>query len=230
MQRPFINFYSPTFILYELSSPFLNIHWFLDKIDMTGSRAQWYNGMMLLFTFFSSRLVWGTWQSAIVYMDMFKALRQTWYSPSSVLGIFQARATTASIACSDETCLRANAEVYKFADYAAGGVPMWLVITYVVSNLVLNSLNYFWFSKMIETVMKRFRGPGEQEEKKKEEEAKLKEKAPENAVLDAASKLQEEEGNMLAGESASGQIDLGVTDALRRRKADGAENVPVPPL
>jgi hypothetical protein len=34
-QRPFLNYFAPTFILYELSSPFLNIHWFLDKVNMT---------------------------------------------------------------------------------------------------------------------------------------------------------------------------------------------------
>ncbi|RJE24575.1 hypothetical protein PHISCL_03106 [Aspergillus sclerotialis] len=235
--RPFVNFYSPTFILYELSSPFLNIHWFLDKVNMTGSRAQWYNGMMLLFTFFSCRLIWGTWQSAAVYVDMFKALSQTWYSPSSISEVFQARAS-ASLQCTDTSCLRANSEVHKFAAYTANGIPTWLVATYVASNLVLNGLNYFWFSKMIETVMKRFRepAPAEKEKKKKkekeEEMLKLKEKIPRNAVLDAASKLQEEEGNMFAGDS-DGQVpsgvDLGITDALRKRKAELASNVPLTP-
>lgn len=215
-----MNFYSPTFILYELSSPFLNIHWFLDKVNMTGSRAQWYNGLMLIFSFFTSRLVWGTWQSAAVYMDMFKALRQTWSSPSSVLEIFQARAATAT-ACADETCLRANTEVYKFSDYAANGVPAWLVFTYVASNLVLNSLNYYWFSKMIDAVMKRFREPAAAKEKREPgEEIKLKEKAPENAVLDAATKLQEQEGSTIAEKVANGQVDLGIADALRRRNVD----------
>jgi len=39
-QRPFVNYYGCTFILYELSSPFLNFHWFFDKLDMTGSLPQ----------------------------------------------------------------------------------------------------------------------------------------------------------------------------------------------
>ena len=47
-QRPFVNYYAPTFILYELSSPFLNIHWFCDKLNMTGSKIQLYNGFINL--------------------------------------------------------------------------------------------------------------------------------------------------------------------------------------
>ncbi|CCE28339.1 uncharacterized protein CPUR_01814 [Claviceps purpurea 20.1] len=61
--RPFVNYYGCIFILWELSTPFLNIHWFMDKLDMTGSQAQLYNGFLLLFTFFSCRLVYGTYQS-----------------------------------------------------------------------------------------------------------------------------------------------------------------------
>ena len=34
---------------------------------------------------------------------------------------------------------------------------MWLAITYLTSNVVLNSLNFYWFGKMIETVRKRFK-------------------------------------------------------------------------
>lgn len=35
-------------------------------------------------------------------------------------------------------------------------IPTWLAITYLGSNVVLNSLNFYWFLKMIETVKKRF--------------------------------------------------------------------------
>src|SRR5271170_6240784 len=76
-QRPFVNYYGCTFILYELSSPFLNFHWFFDKLDMTGSRAQLYNGLVLLFTFFCCRLVWGTYQSVRVYQDIWNAIHHT---------------------------------------------------------------------------------------------------------------------------------------------------------
>ena len=74
-QRPFLNYYGLNFILYELSTPFLNIHWFLDKLDMTGSDAQWYNGLALISSFGCSRLLWGTYQSYKMYQDVWQALK-----------------------------------------------------------------------------------------------------------------------------------------------------------
>ena len=35
-------------------------------------------------------------------------------------------------------------------------VPTWLAIVYLGSNITLNSLNFYWFGKMIETIQKRF--------------------------------------------------------------------------
>ena len=35
-------------------------------------------------------------------------------------------------------------------------MPAWLAIVYLSSNVVLNTLNFFWFGKMIETIRKRF--------------------------------------------------------------------------
>ncbi|KAE8153261.1 TLC domain-containing protein [Aspergillus avenaceus] len=221
--RPFLNFYSPTFILYELSSPFLNIHWFLDKLNKTGSNLQWYNGMLLLFVFFSCRLVWGTWQSLLVYKDMWLALQQTWSASSSQVNInsavFGSRNQIIQ-ACADELCARANGEVGSYSGFTAGGVPTWLVGTYVLANVVLNSLNYYWFSKMIETVLKRFRGPKDNlKEKGGEGEGEGKgvkggkagsgEDLVEKAVLDAAATLKEEEGRVFLGDE--------VKDGVRRR-------------
>ncbi|PKY04186.1 DUF887 domain protein [Aspergillus campestris IBT 28561] len=221
--RPFVNYYCPIFILYELSSPFLNIHWFLDKINMTGSNLQWYNGMALLFTFFSCRLIWGTWQSVLVYKDMWYALKQTWdatgvsaLTPVDITTqVFQLRD---GALCVDEACARAGAEISKYASHTAAGVPTWLVLTYVASNLILNSLNYYWFSKMVETVLKRFRP----ENKDKSASQAAKEDIAQKAVLDAATKLEEEEGSLYLGDQASQQkvasgVDAARSDELKKR-------------
>jgi hypothetical protein len=250
LQRPFLNYFAPTFILYELSSPFLNIHWFLDKLDMTGSRAQWYNGMALLSSFFACRLVWGTWQSVVVYGDMWNALQQTWSASASPLSapvninanvFYPARDGSL---CINEACARANAEITKFKDFTAGGVPTWLVVTYVGSNLILNFLNFFWFSKMVETVLKRFRTPDKaaaadaKKEKKQPgtaaETAQLKEDIVHDIVLEAASKLEQEESAIMQGdlsslqETVSSAVDSGLGEELRKRKAELVAKVPLP--
>ncbi|KAI9171895.1 TLC domain-containing protein [Paramyrothecium foliicola] len=132
--RPFINYYGCIFILYELSTPFLNVHWFMDKMKMTGSRAQLYNGLMLLFTFFSCRLVYGTYQSVRVFGDIFSAIN-----------VYPSAEELAS-------------PVMTFATDSST-VPLWLGVVYLASNLTLNSLNFYWFFKMIQAVRKRFVAP-----------------------------------------------------------------------
>jgi len=113
---------------------------------MTGSRAQLYNGIALLFTFFSCRLVWGTWQSAVVYRDMWRAVHN---SPDA--GYVAAGAAHSA----NSTLADPNANPMAFVTEAAP-IPVWLALVYVVSNVVLNSLNWFWFVKMISAVKKRF--------------------------------------------------------------------------
>lgn len=144
IQRPFLNYYSCVFILYELSTPFLNIHWFFDKLNMTGSKAQLYNGIALLFTFFSCRLVWGTYQSAVVYADMWKAVHT---SPDA--------GYTAAALSQNATLADPDLNMMAFVSDAAP-VPAWLALIYVASNLTLNGLNWVWFFKMIAAVRKRF--------------------------------------------------------------------------
>lgn len=172
---------------------------------MTGSRAQWYNGIALLITFFSCRIIWGTWQSVLVFRDMFAALKQTWDAQAAAAGgpvnvnpqVFGDR--LANVVCSDELCVKANAEVSQFAKYTAGGVPTWLVATYVSSNLILNFLNYYWFSKMIDAVMKRFREPAPTEAPQPGEEGG---KEVSKTIVEASGDLQKGEENFLTGDAS----------------------------
>ncbi|KAK3394011.1 TRAM, LAG1 and CLN8 domain-containing protein [Podospora didyma] len=153
--RPFLNFYSPVFILYELSTPFLNVHWFFDKLNMTGSKAQLYNGIALLATFASCRLVWGSYQSVLVYIDMWKAV----HSAPAAGYIAAGYSNVTSLADPDA----------NMATYVAGAspIPVWLALLYVGSNIVLNTLNWHWFFKMITAVRKRFDPPKEAAQKEK---------------------------------------------------------------
>ncbi|CAH0026385.1 unnamed protein product [Clonostachys rhizophaga] len=130
--RPLVNFYAPVFILWELSTPFLNVHWFMDKVKMTGSKGQLYNGIALLFTFFTSRLVFGTYQSYVVLSDIRLALQNLHPSPTKL-----------------------DISTMIFATEAST-VPVWQAVTYLASNLTLNFLNFHWFFRMIRAVRKRF--------------------------------------------------------------------------
>ncbi|EHK26695.1 uncharacterized protein TRIVIDRAFT_90622 [Trichoderma virens Gv29-8] len=145
--RPFVNYYGCVFILWELSTPFLNIHWFFDKVNMTGTRAQLYNGILLLFSFFSCRLIYGTYQSYCVFRDMWPAINAhpiKTFSESPVM----------DFATSETT------------------VPTWLAASYLMSNLTLNTLNFYWFIMMIRAVLKRFQ-PNEKHENVTEVEVDL---------------------------------------------------------
>ncbi|KAI0658851.1 DUF887-domain-containing protein [Cubamyces menziesii] len=72
--RPFLGYYAPRFLTWELSTIFLNIHRFLDKTGHTGSSAQWLNGVVLLSTFFSVRIVYG-WYLTLDFMRSLYAAR-----------------------------------------------------------------------------------------------------------------------------------------------------------
>jgi len=143
--RPFVNYYSCNFILWELSSPFLNLHWFFDKLGMTGSKAQLYNGLMLIFTFFSCRLVWGTYQSFMVARDVWTGLGG---GPTTLATVTPELAQNVAFPAQ-------YAETMQYVT-SSTHVPMWLAAVYIGSNLTLNFLNFYWFVKMIDAVRKRF--------------------------------------------------------------------------
>ncbi len=66
--RPFLMYYGPAFLVFELSTPFLNINWFMDKMGMASHPSQTVNGVLLVFTFFVSRIVWGWY--AIIHVGL----------------------------------------------------------------------------------------------------------------------------------------------------------------
>lgn len=145
-KRPFANYYGLAFILYELSTPFLNFHWFLDKVGMTGSRPQFYNGIILITVFGLCRLVWGTYQSISIYRDLWKAVQHLNSPDLASVGKDDAIGQLARDAYNDES------------------LPMILAGVYLASNTLLIVLNFYWFAKMVQAVTKRF----DKSEKKKQ--------------------------------------------------------------
>jgi len=109
--RPWCAYYGPRALLWETSTIFLNIHWFLDKAGKTGSKVQLINGLMLLAAFFFGRLMYGGYISYDFISTLWNARNE---------------------------------------------VPVYQTLGYAVGNITLNILNWFWFSKMIAALRKRF--------------------------------------------------------------------------
>ena len=150
--RPSALYYGLGFLLFELSTPFVNIHWACDKVDLTGSPTQWYNGIVLIVTFFSCRLVWGSYLTVHFFQDVWTALQ----------------ADRERQAISYGTLSPGGKEAIQ------RGLPYWMAALFCFGNLALTGLNFFWFSKMIEAVRKRFREPKEKHHGPVAESGKVK--------------------------------------------------------
>jgi hypothetical protein len=150
LQRPFLYYYAPVFLLYELSSPFLNIHWFCDKLNLTGSVYQAVNGAFLTTTFFCCRILWGNYSSVLVFNDVYKAITQGYTTPKYVMDKM-----TEFPHHGDLNHPLGQTTAFMETRY----LPLWLGASYLASNIVLNLLNFFWFSKMVQTIRTRFPPP-----------------------------------------------------------------------
>ncbi|KAG6335214.1 hypothetical protein ID866_3885 [Astraeus odoratus] len=85
-KRPFAHYYGVRFLFWEVSTIFLNIHWFLDKTGRTGSTLQLVNGAVLLVTFSSVRLIWGSMMSYDFLMTLRNVFGQVPFLYTAVYG------------------------------------------------------------------------------------------------------------------------------------------------
>ncbi|CAN6671174.1 hypothetical protein TRVA0_044S00562 [Trichomonascus vanleenenianus] len=70
--RPYIMYYTPIFLLFEASTPFVNIHWFASHLPK-GTIPDWLyvlNGVLLIVTFFFVRVLWGFYHAYFVACDI----------------------------------------------------------------------------------------------------------------------------------------------------------------
>ncbi|VEU20865.1 DEKNAAC101654 [Brettanomyces naardenensis] len=63
--RGFLQPLIPAFLVYELSTPFVNLHWFYTRgpKGFVSDRTFMINGALLMLTFFMARCVWGVYAS-----------------------------------------------------------------------------------------------------------------------------------------------------------------------
>lgn len=72
---PFFQYWIPRFLMFELSSPFVNINWFISKLpkESVSLRFNAFNGICLLVTFFTVRIGWGFTAIALVIKQLYSS-------------------------------------------------------------------------------------------------------------------------------------------------------------
>ncbi|KAK8847411.1 hypothetical protein IAR55_005269 [Kwoniella newhampshirensis] len=70
--RPFLAGFGPPFLLWELSTPFLNIHWFMDKAGLNNRYPTFFliNALAFMLVFFLARIVYGGANSLLFFHTM----------------------------------------------------------------------------------------------------------------------------------------------------------------
>ena len=176
--------------------------------------------MLLLSSFFACRLVWGTYQSLAVCWDTWTAMNMgaaglvgSHDLTSTVRPLFVPR--NGELCLGDLKCIKAQMEIMKFSGPNTEAVPLWLAGLYLICNLTLNVLNFYWFGRMVETVSKRFQGkPHDEFRRERGRNASIVEEAARELEHDSMSgALTPEE--MKQASSASG-IDM--EEKTKRRK------------
>lgn len=73
--KPYLQYYAPVFLMFELSNPFLNFRWFGLKYLPTENRLcgvlLLLNNLVLLLLFFGARIAWGWYQIAKLTWDFY---------------------------------------------------------------------------------------------------------------------------------------------------------------
>jgi TLC domain len=123
--------------MFELSTPFLNIHLFLNQLDRSGTSIQLYNGIALMTSFFCARLLYGGYWSIRWYMDVFYVLQNPHDGIPEISSFSPTNIRPDAISKTTET------------------LPLWLIAVFMTSNTLLNALNFIWFGKMIQTLRNR---------------------------------------------------------------------------
>lgn len=69
----FIHYYSAIFLLFEISTPFLNIRWFGLKLKVLPNLLELLNNIILILIFFFIRILWGWYQVGMLGIDFYAA-------------------------------------------------------------------------------------------------------------------------------------------------------------
>ncbi|GEQ68772.1 hypothetical protein JCM33374_g2441 [Metschnikowia sp. JCM 33374] len=88
--RPYAMPWTPAFLIFELSTPFVNINWFASRLPAgtISDRVIAINGILLIVVFFLVRIVWGFYAVSIAAYDMYAvAAHDSVFFPISILSL-----------------------------------------------------------------------------------------------------------------------------------------------
>jgi hypothetical protein len=108
---------------------------------MDGSLPKLINGFLLIISFFSVRLVFGTYTAASLFRDLYLARTE----PTDGLVI--------RVPCKDGSNGCTQQGPFE--------LPIWIVVVHVLSNLILWLLNWYWFERMTALLRRRFNRVGD---------------------------------------------------------------------
>lgn len=86
--KPYCMPWVPAFLLFELSTPFVNVNWFSSRLPAgtVPDKLVIVNGLLLLVVFFLVRIAWGFYAVGLVAYDMYRTLHMTsLFMPASIL-------------------------------------------------------------------------------------------------------------------------------------------------
>ncbi|EGV66299.1 hypothetical protein CANTEDRAFT_112927 [Yamadazyma tenuis ATCC 10573] len=71
--QPFCMSWVPSFLLFEASTPFVNVNWFSSRLPgIVPEKIVVVNGILLLISFFSVRILWGFYAMSLVATDLYR--------------------------------------------------------------------------------------------------------------------------------------------------------------
>lgn len=88
--KPFCLPWVPAFLLFELSTPFVNVNWFASRLPAgtISDRVVAINGILLLVTFFLVRILWGFYAVILLALDIYKVREHVHpFFPIAILGL-----------------------------------------------------------------------------------------------------------------------------------------------
>lgn len=86
--KPYCMPWMPAFLLFELSTPFVNVNWFSSRLPAgtVPDKVVLVNGILLLVTFFLVRILWGFYAVGLVAYDMYRVAHMaSIFWPTSIL-------------------------------------------------------------------------------------------------------------------------------------------------